>query len=237
MSQQEAPEGSGQSAGVSDEYLRETASPLATRKVLMWVGALLAAVAVFFAGWFIGRPTWPGDLSTDAGFARDMQLHHGQAVDMSLIVRSAGTANDVQTLAYDIATTQENQRGEMRGWLETWGLSQARAEDPMEWMKRSGHQHSGGKPMLQPDGRMQGMASAGQLDQLRSARGKDAEVIYLQLMIPHHRAGVDMASACVSSCTEPNVVDLAKKMVAGQKSEINLMISMLRKRDAVPPAP
>lgn len=205
------------------------------RTLLLGLGAVVLAVGLFVAGWFVGRPSYPGDTSIDAGFARDMQAHHAQAVDMSLIVRSAGAGGGVQTLAYDIATTQENQRGQMRGWLDTWGLSQARTEDPMEWMKRTGHSHGKGGPMLLPDGRMRGMASDAQMAKLRTLKDKPAEVLYLQLMIVHHRSGVEMAKACVSACSEPDVVSLAQTMVNGQQSEITLMTRLLRDRGASVP--
>lgn len=218
------------------ELIRAEADhPIGWRGALLGFCAIVTAALLFLAGWLVGRPSYPGERSADAGFARDMQQHHGQAVDMSLIVRSADAATDVQTLAYDIATTQENQRGEMRGWLEMWDLSQARSEAPMAWMERSGHTHSSGKSMLLADGRMRGMASPAAMNRLRSARGNDAEVLYLKLMIPHHIAGVEMAQACVSACSEPEVVASARKMVNGQQSEIALMSSMLRKRDEAVP--
>lgn len=221
----------------ADDTVRaERSSGPGLRRVLLGVGALLAAALLFVAGWFVGRPSWPDDTSADAGFARDMQVHHAQAVNMSLTVRSAGVGSDVQTLAYDIATTQENQRGQMRGWLETWGLPVARSEAPMAWMERAGHGHSNDEPMLMPDGRMPGMASKAQLDRLSSLRGDPAEVLFLQLMITHHRSGVTMAQACVSSCQQPDVVALARTMVEGQQSEIRLMTGMLRERDAPVPS-
>lgn len=226
----------GQHHEADEDLVRAPArSPLSPRRVLLAVGAVVLAVGLFLAGWWVGRPSYPTDRSIDAGFARDMQTHHGQAVDMSLIVRSAGVKSDAMTLAYDIATTQENQRGEMRGWLDAWGLPAARSDQAMAWMKRSGHSHRGGGPMLLPDGRMAGMASDAQMKRLRSLKGKDAGVLYLQLMIPHHRAGVDMAEACVSACSEPRVVRLAKTMVNGQESEITLMSRMLRERGASVP--
>lgn len=201
--------------------------------------ASVLAVAVFALGWWFGRPSWPDDLSPDAGFARDMQIHHQQAVDMSLIVRSRGVSSDVMTLAYDIATTQENQRGQMRGWLETWELPQARSDEAMAWMTRTGHQHDSNAQnadmKLLPDGRMPGMASRAQMDRLQSLQGKPAEVAYLQMMTTHHRAGVTMAKACVSSCTDPEAVSLAQAMVAGQQSELSLMATMLRARGASVP--
>ncbi|KNX39499.1 hypothetical protein VV01_14845 [Luteipulveratus halotolerans] len=206
------------------------------RPLLLSAGALVIALVAGLGGWLLARPSYPADDSADAGFARDMGAHHAQAVEMSWIVRGAGPRSDVSTLAYDIATSQENQRGQMRGWLVTWGLSQARTGEPMDWMKKSGHNHTGLAPgtMVMPDGRMPGMATDAQMARLRTLQGQAAEVLYLQLMIIHHRAGVTMAQACVETCQDPDVVNLAKTMVNGQRSEITLMTDYLKKRGAQP---
>lgn len=45
------------------------------------------------------------------------------------------------------------------------------------------------------------MATPAQLDQMRSARGTDADRLFLTLMIAHHRGGVAMADAVL---TVPN---------------------------------
>lgn len=44
---------------------------------------------------------------------------------------------------------------------------------------------------------MPGMATNSQLDELRKAKGKAAEVLYLKLMTAHHKGGVDMAKGAV----------------------------------------
>lgn len=208
----------------------------ARRAFLITVAAILALLAAGFGGWLLGRPDHPGTDSVDAGFARDMSSHHAQAVEMSLIIRAKNAKSDVQTLAYDITTTQENQRGQMMGWLNHWGLPLAVSGERMDWMKRTGHNHGGmaAGQMLLPDGRMPGMASQQQMQQLRTATGTAAEILYLQLMIVHHRAGVDMAKAAVASAGEPETVRLARTMVEGQQGEINLMTSMLEQRGATP---
>ena len=91
------------------------------------VAALVALAIGLASGVFIGRTAGnggaPGDLSVDAGFARDMQTHHDQAVEMSLIVRDLTDDEDVRQIAYDIARTQAHQSGQMAGWLAAWGLS------------------------------------------------------------------------------------------------------------------
>lgn len=233
------PTDDAQETDVSDRG-RPGGSPWLTAVALPLV-AVLALLGAGLVGARLGgseNPRYPGESSVDAGFLRDMSTHHGQAVEMSMIARTASTSPDALTLAYDIATTQENQRGRMSGWLQQWGLSQAVSGRPMDWMMTTGHGHAGmaDGQMLLPDGRMPGMASAADMQKLRRATGKDAEVLYLQLMIPHHRAGVEMARAAQTSATSPLVRRLAQTMVAGQQSEIDLMSTMLAERGAATPA-
>ncbi len=81
---------------------------------------------------------------------------------------------------------------------------------------------------------MPGMATNSELDRLRQLEGKQAEVLYLQLMYDHHMAGVDMARACVKQCDVGTEKRLAEGMVQGQQSEMGLMTSMLKERGSAP---
>lgn len=193
-------------------------------------------------------PSKPTDTSADAGFARDMSIHHQQAVEMSFIVRDSTDDEDVRRLAYDIINTQANQRGMMLGWLDLWGLSKTSEDLPMTWMKdlSSGdsmdHGSMGSMDSMGKDGSykphdgslMPGMATNTQLDELRKAKGRTAEVMYLRLMIAHHKGGIDMAEGAVELAKDPTVKRLAQGMVDGQQSEIQLMNDMLKKRGAKP---
>ncbi|WP_373287064.1 DUF305 domain-containing protein [Wenjunlia tyrosinilytica] len=172
-----------------------------------------------------GGGSTPGDHSPEAGFARDMAVHHQQAVEMSFIVRDSTGDADVRRLAYDIANTQANQRGMLLGWLDVWGLTPTGDKPPMAWM--GGH-HASYKAH---DGSlMPGMATNAELDKLRKARGKAAEILYLRLMIAHHKGGIEMAQGAVDLSDDKQIHGLAKTMAEGQQSEIDMMNDMLRKR-------
>ncbi|GHB26062.1 DUF305 domain-containing protein [Streptomyces xanthochromogenes] len=172
----------------------------------------------------------PTATSADAGFARDMSTHHQQAVEMSFVVRDRTTDDEVRRLAYDIANTQANQRGMMLGWLDLWGLPKNEAAQlPMAWMGMG--VEPGADGALMP-----GMATNTDLDRLRGLSGKDAEVLYLQLMTEHHKGGIHMAEGCVQRCTVGPEKQLAQGMVDSQQSEIDLMAQMLKKRGAAPRA-
>ncbi|MFD4245420.1 DUF305 domain-containing protein [Streptomyces sp. NPDC058525] len=183
--------------------------------------------------------------SPDAGFARDMAVHHQQAVEMSFIVRDRTQDEAVRSLAYDIANTQANQRGMLLGWLDLWGLPKVVAgEPPMSWMGTSGasgtsgpdsgHAGHGGGHAAKPGALMPGMATKEELTRLDAASGRDAEVLYLQLMTDHHIGGVAMAEGCAQQCQTPVERELAQGMVDAQASEITLMADMLRQRGAAP---
>jgi uncharacterized protein (DUF305 family) len=210
------------------------------KRVLLALSAL-AVVALFVLAFSAGRlsaaPTYPDNGGADAGFARDMQVHHTQAVEMSMIVRDKVQDETLRAVAYDIATTQQQQAGQMYAWLEEWGLSQSSSQPRMQWMAGASGDHGGmdmgqaseGGSMLEADGRMPGMATGEQLDALRAASGDDAARLFLELMITHHSAGVDMAKAGAELGTTDQVRDLALKIESGQQSEITLMQSMLDK--------
>ncbi|KAB2591334.1 DUF305 domain-containing protein [Streptomyces arboris] len=205
---------------------------------MVLAGAAVLLLAVGLVALMVVRPSpaspsakaalsAPAEESADAGFARDMAIHHQQAVEMSFIVRYRTDDEDVRRLAYDIINTQANQRGMMLGWLEMWGLPKSSAKPPMAWM---GHTVTpSGDGSLMP-----GMATDTELEALEAAEGKAAEVLFLRLMTVHHRAGVDMARAGAEAAGTHVIRNLAQGMVSGQQSEIGLMADMLKARGAKP---
>lgn len=206
---------------------------------LLFAGAATVASAGSGSGSAEAVPTAD---SADAGFARDMSVHHQQAVEMSFIVRDRTQDEEVRRLAYDIANTQANQRGMMLGWLDLWGLPKVMADsEPMEWMTADrqsspgGSGHSGHAGHKAEDGSlMPGMATKSDLERLDELSGRQAEILYLQLMIVHHNGGITMAKGCVEQCTAGVERDLAQGMVDAQRSEVELMVDLLRERGAQP---
>ncbi|MFK4146671.1 DUF305 domain-containing protein [Streptomyces sp. NPDC004065] len=209
----------------------------AAATALLATGAITYAVAEDGAGAHGGRDgstgpagRTPAAESADAGFARDMAVHHQQAVELSYIVRDRTTDAEVRRLAYDIAQTQANQRGMLLGWLDLWGLPKVSARGPMAWMGM------GGTPAGKDGALMPGMATDAEIKRLGELNGRQAEVFYLRLMTAHHKGGIHMAEACAARCTVGVEKRLAQGMVDAQQSEIRLMADMLRERGAAPRA-
>jgi uncharacterized protein (DUF305 family) len=157
----------------------------------------------------------PGNDSAEAGFARDMIVHHGQAVQMAEIIRDKTKSDSMRLLASDISLTQQAQVGMMQGWLQVWGLPITGEEPAMAWM---------GHPT---DGLMPGMASPDELDRLFKLPPDRADVLFLRLMISHHEAAIPMAKAILERTDEPEVSQLASSIIASQKAEIENMKAMV----------
>lgn len=213
-----------------------TPAPLGRARLLVVVG-LLVLVALII-GALVGRMTAsgtpvPGESSAEAGFARDMKVHHGQAVEMSLLVRDRTDDSEIRLLALDIATAQTQQQGQMFAWLAMWGLPQTSSADEMEWLSRpvidgsAGHDGHGAHTPGEP---MPGVATFEQMQALQNATGVEAERLYLELMIEHHIGGVEMAEAVLARSDDPVVTQLARGMVQLQQKELDYMAELLADR-------
>ena len=206
--------------------------------------ALLAVIAVALVvlggalavGLGIGREATPTADSVDAGFSRDMAVHHRQGVEMANLALERSTDPEVRQLAFDISSTQTNQAGQMEGWLSLWGVPRSGGEH-MAWM---GGEH-GGHDMSSMSGAgalMPGMATEAELASLRTLTGTDFDVEFLRLMIRHHQGGLEMAQYEAAHGTQAAVRTLATSIAETQTAEVTTMVGMLTARGGTPlPAP
>jgi len=139
------------------EFGDDTAATPPNRLWRLLVIAVLALAAGALGGYWLGRARVPAADSVDVGFARDMSLHHEQAVVMAGLIYDRTDDPAIRTLAFDILTTQQGQIGIMSGWLDAWGLPWTSSGPRMAWM---------GMPT---EGLMPGMATGEQLAALRAA--------------------------------------------------------------------
>ncbi len=184
--------------------------------------SLVAAIAAFVALATLISSRDPGESSAEAGFARDMSVHHAQAVEMAEILRDKTESGEMRIMAADLALTQQAQIGQMQGWLDVWGLPPTGTEPAMSWM---------GHPT---EGLMPGMASPEEINRLRDTPPDEADKMFLRLMIPHHKAALPMARAVLERTDLPEVKRLATAIASSQKGEIQIMQEMLKSRGEKP---
>ena len=219
----------------------DTRSPLDNdrRGRFRWALVVAAAFSIAAAGVLLGLrldadgTTIPRDDSAAAGFARDMQTHHAQAVEMSMIVRDRTDDPEIRTLAYDIALGQQQQIGQMFAWLQLWGLSQTGEDSSRMAWAIAAHPGSTSDPESDTgamDHAMPGMVPNADVQKLATLNGRQAEVWFLNRMIEHHRGGVAMAQAALTFELPDEVKRLADTIVQAQTVEIEALASLLTQR-------
>jgi uncharacterized protein (DUF305 family) len=196
------------------------------RVVLLGAVAFLTAVALFFVGFLVGRPSYPGENSPEAGFARDMSEHHAQAVEMGMIAYQKASDADIRTLGGDIAITQQGQIGVMSAWLKQWGVSTNSPNPPMSWMPEGQRALNGNL--------MPGMATRDEVNALRNATGKQVDILFCQYMLRHHLGGIHMVDGILAETSDPTVRALAETMKKNQSGEVTVLQNMLKDLGAEP---
>ena len=222
------------------------------------IAAALGLLAVLFGGlaiFFFQDGKTPANDSADVGFARDMSVHHAQAVEMTDIVYRRTEDPAIERIALDIGTTQQFQIGMMTGWLDIWGRTVSSDQPLMAWMGNydmtlpspppglettdamAGMNHSATPEAGAETPLMPGMATRSEVAELDSLPLDQMDIRFLQLMIRHHQGGVMMARAALDKATDEHVLNFAQHVIDTQDAEITTMTQMLNERmAAAPPA-
>lgn len=171
-----------------------------------------AAIMAGMIGWMVGDSR--SELQhneVDTGFLHDMREHHEQAVQMSFIFRTRpDTDPGLRTIARSIIVGQSLEVGRMIQFLQSFGETEARdSEVSMLWMGMSA-----------APGQMPGMASQDELEQLGLAEGREADELFVRLMVEHHIGGVEMAEFAAENGENDRVTRMAAGMAAAQRDEI-----------------
>ncbi|WP_300007947.1 DUF305 domain-containing protein [Pseudonocardia sp.] len=211
-----------------------------------WIRPLVAIAAVLSllllgaaGGLLLGLPgsTRPEPGPVDIGFNQDMTVHHLQAVEMAGWERDHTTDPVLAQLATDIERTQNNQIGQMQGWLALWEAPALPLGGHMGWMADApgAHDHTGPPdPATGAVARMPGMASSAELQAMRAATGPELDVVFLQLMLRHHQGGADMLVYASEHAAVPQVRTLAAQMLRAQASETAYLQQLLHERGGTP---
>ncbi|MFF9851689.1 DUF305 domain-containing protein [Streptomyces litmocidini] len=142
----------------------------------------------------------------DFRYVQMMTVHHRQALTMTALVPGRASSPQVRKVAERIAAAQRPEIDAMEGWLKNNG-------GPRE---QGAHDHHA----------MPGMATEAQLKELRGAKGKAFDELFLKLMIAHHEGAVTMAAEVLSEGNNVLVEEMANDVIAQQTAEIDRMRSL-----------
>ena len=195
---------------------------------LTWARVLVLVLALAFlggaVGYLIGHRSDRDPLSsTDVGFMQDMSAHHEQAVQMSILLLGKDDIDpDLESYAMEIIIGQRYEMGLMNATLDRFGHATTQGPTAMAWMD---------EPVPAAD--MPGLASDGQMTELREAEGEEAEALWIALMSEHHLGGIHMADFEARHGQDQTTRNIAKQMVNTQRGEV-MDLARTRQRLGLP---
>ncbi len=127
---------------------------------------------------------------------------------MAQMVPTNTTNQQVVVLANRVTTAQVQEIQAFRAWLMQWQVP--------EGGDAAGHSMP-----------MQGTVDQATMDKLQSLTGAEFDRLWLTSMIEHHRGAIAMAQEEAVRGNNPDVIYLARSIIAAQQAEIDEMKQML----------
>lgn len=136
----------------------------------------------------------------DIMFMNMMIVHHDQAIEMAELAPNRTENENILELSSNISEAQRAENEKMADWLRENGLQRP----------TGGH-------------RMAGMASEENMSRLENSEGREFDVLFSELMITHHRGGIQMAKTFSERGRNSELIALEKEMIDAQEEEIKKM--------------
>jgi uncharacterized protein (DUF305 family) len=150
--------------------------------------------------------TAPGAESTppEVQFLDTMIPHDQAAVDMARLIKARSAHPELVEMGSAMQVAQRREIDQMRAWRQRWyktqpsGLNMALPgmEDSLDGMDR---------------------------EKLKKARGQDFDLLFLEMMIPHHEGAVRMSQWIQEQTTRRELKELANRIIRQQQREIEQM--------------
>ena len=139
----------------------------------------------------------------DLQFIDTMIHHHQGAVDMAKMIDGKTQNAEIIKFGKQIITDQEKEIAQMKDWREKWFA---------------------GKPAAM-NMEMPGMADSMKMDmsKLSNAKDKDFDLMFLDMMTPHHAGAVTMSKEALTKSEKPEIKTLANNIIKAQEAEIKMM--------------
>jgi uncharacterized protein (DUF305 family) len=152
------------------------------------------------------KKTAPGAESAppEVQFLDTMIAHHQAAIDMARLVKARSAHPELIDMGSVIQMAQRREIDQMRAWRKRWYKTQPSGMN----MALPGMEIS-----------MDGM----DIEKLKKARGKDFDLLFLDMMIRHHEGAVQMSRWIQEQTTRRELKDVADRIIRQQQREIEQM--------------
>ncbi len=145
----------------------------------------------------------------DLDFVKGMMPHHQGAIEMAKVVLQYGKDSEVKKLAQEVIKAQEGEIVFMEDWLAKANQSTL--------------------PVVADAIKPSEQAIAAMMNNMMTPYSGNADVDFIQGMIPHHQGAIEMAKIALQFAKDPALLKLAQDIVNAQEAEISFMNDWLKR--------
>jgi len=132
-------------------------------------------------------------------FMEGMIDHHMMAVMMAEMCVEKAVNGELRTMCEEIIASQTQEMMIMQTWLQGWyGITY------MPEMKHNGMMHN-----------------------MMMMEGEEFEIMFMQMMIKHHRGAIKEGEKCLKKAYHPELLGLCQNIIVTQTQEIQMMQTWL----------
>ena len=159
------------------------------------------------------NPVLNADDNADVAFVKNMILHRQGAINLAKLQLDYGNDDSLKYFAKDIIATQENDIWLMTHWLKEIYPNQPKTQKP--------HQQNIQQEFANSVNQMHEQMLIGALQD-------DADMVFIQTMLPYHKGALALAQVELKYGTDPKVRGLADDIIMNQIPEIQFMQKWLK---------
>ena len=140
----------------------------------------------------------------DLQFIDTMTHHHQGAIDMAKMALTRSQNAELKKFAQKIVDDQNKEITQMKDWRDNWYSGKPAALN----MEMSGMADS--MKMMMGDG----------MKKMEAASGKDFDLMFLDMMKPHHAGAIAMAKDALGKAEHQEIKTLSDQIIKAQEGEI-----------------
>ena len=140
----------------------------------------------------------------DLQFIDTMTHHHQGAIDMAKMALTKSQNAELKKFAQKIIDDQNKEISQMKDWRDKWYSG----KPPAKNMEMAGMKES--MKMMMGDG----------MKKMEAASGKDFDLMFLDMMKPHHAGAIAMAKDAHGKAEHQEIKTLSDQIIKAQEAEI-----------------
>ena len=142
-----------------------------------------------------GKPA--ADSQYDLQFLDSMTMHHQHGLEMAKMAQEKASHAELKAFAQKTAADQQKEIDQMKRWREEWYAGKPEAVN-----------------MSLP-----GMSHNMDMGKLQAASGHEFDMMFLDMMIPHHQGAIDMSRDALKKASRQEVKTFARQTISKQQKD------------------